>query len=402
MLLDFLLMVSLGFLGSFGHCASMCGPLTVAFSLTTEKAGTDSVATPTQAGSDSAIWFHALLNLGRMLSYGVVGAGIGAVGEVLLAGGQMAGIGSELRRGMAIATGLLLLWLSLGQIAPGLLPKLPLFKLAQHERLSKIMVNLSLRQRFWTPLVLGLCWGLIPCGFLYTAQIRAAETGRWWMGALLMLAFGLGTAPTMLGIGWVAGRWSDDRRSQLFRLGGWVTLAAGLLLLWRTGDSHGGWVSAYGSLTLLMLALVARPVARWWTGLLQYRRGLGVGSFVLAIAHILHIFTFSWDWNWQAVRFLIPTHRTGVVLGLIALLLMAPAAVTSFDQLQKHWRHWRAVHLLTVPALGLAIAHTLMLDRRFGWFGESGGSAIATLGLIAVGIAVLGLRWLLNISSAKS
>ncbi len=380
----------------------MCGPLSVAFSLTTATPKAELVADSTKGRPASALWFHVLLNLGRMLSYALVGAGIGAVGEVLLAGGQMAGLGSELRRGMAIATGLMLLWLSFGQIAPGLLPKLPLLKLAQHERLNKVMVDLSLRQQFWTPLLLGLCWGLIPCGFLYTAQIRAAETGRWWMGALLMLAFGLGTTPTMLGVGWVAGRWSDDRRSQLFRLGGWVTLAAGLLLLWRTGDSHGGWVSAYGSLTLLVLALVARPVARWWKGLLQYRRGLGVGAFVLAIAHVLHIFTFSWDWNWQAVRFLIPTHRTGVVLGLVALLLMAPAAVTSFDQLQKHWQHWRAVHLLTVPALGLAMVHTFLLDRRFGWFGETGGSAIATVGLIAMGMVVLGLRWLAKPSSAKS
>lgn len=381
---DLLLMFSLGFLGSFGHCASMCGPLTVAFASWRPQA-------------KQSLQFHGLLNLGRMLSYGAVGAAIGAAGELLLTGGQMAGVGSELRRGMAIATGILLIWLSLGQIAPGLLPRLPLLSLTQHDRLNTVMVNLSLKPRPWTPLLLGLCWGLIPCGFLYAAQIRAAETGQWWRGAVLMLAFGLGTVPTMLGIGWVAGHWSSDRRSQLFRLGGWVTLVAGLLLILRTGESHGNALSAYGSLVLLVLALIARPVSGWWqgqlSGLLRYRRGLGVGSFVLAIAHVLHIFTFAWNWKAQAVWFLIPSHRLGVLLGLVAMALLAPAALTSFDQLQQHWRPWRAVHLLTLPALGLAIAHTILLDRRYGWWGSMGGSVNATVALIVFGATVVVVRW---------
>ncbi len=40
------------------------------------------------------------------------------------------------------------------------------------------MVNVSLQNHAFTPILLGLIWGLIPCGFLYTAQIKAAETGN--------------------------------------------------------------------------------------------------------------------------------------------------------------------------------------------------------------------------------
>ncbi len=393
MILDTLLLFSLGFLGSFGHCATMCGPVTVALGLSSgSKLGPE-------AGGQS-LGFHLLLNLGRILSYGWVGAGLGAVGGLLVAGGQLAGLGSELRRGMAIATGLLLIWLSLGYIAPGLLPRLPFFGLGeqQHNRLSKMMVQLSLVNRWWTPLLLGLCWGLIPCGFLYTAQIRAAETGQVLTGALLMLAFGLGTTPTLLGMGWVVSRWSQDQRSQLFRLGGWVTLAVGLSLLLRTGDSHGGAFSAYGSLGLLVLALIARPVQHWakegqLAGLLRYRRGLGVGSFLLALLHILQIFSLNWGWNFRTVQFLIPQHRLGVALGLGAIALLTPAALTSFDRFQKGWGNvWRRIHLLTVPALGLAIAHTLLLDSRYWLLGQEQGSAIATGLLMGAGGLVWGIR----------
>lgn len=409
MVLDVLLMVSLGFLGSFGHCASMCGPLTVALA----------VSGPGNAQAlGQGLGFHLWLNLGRLLSYALVGLALGAVGEVLLASGQVAGLGSELRRGMAIATGLLLIAVGLRQIAPGLLPRFaPISAVGAgwgqryHDRLSRTLVSLSLQERRWTPLLLGLCWGLIPCGFLYIAQIRAAETGRWWAGALLMLAFGLGTAPTLLGLGWLASRWSSERRSQLFRLGGWVTLATGGLLLLRSGDGHGGGVSAYGSLMLLSLALVARPLAQLGQGwrlpglaqLLPYRRGLGVGACLLALVHGVQIYSLNWDWNWQAVNFLIVQHRRGVGLGLGALGLLLPAALTSFDRYQQGWGLlWRRIHLLTLPALLLAVAHTLLIATAYRLPGTSQGSWWATGLLAGTALVVLVLRGLYPLRSRNA
>ncbi len=424
-------MSSLGFLGSFGHCASMCGPVSVALGLSGDLAASapprqkplerskDAEATAGGSPSSSLVsWqFHLLLNLGRLLSYALVGAAIGGLGAALLSGGQLAGVGSELRRWMTLVTGGMLIWLGLLQIAPGLLPGLPIAKLAQqqHERLSRLMVDLSLQERAWTPLLLGLCWGMIPCGFLYTAQIRAAETGSWWLGSLLMLAFGLGTAPIMVGMGWMASHWSGQssngtarlsqaRRNQLYRLGGWVTLAVGVLLLLRRGDSHGGDAIAYGGLLLLSLALVARPLAqlglRWhrprWTGLLQYRRGLGVGAFVLVLVHVLQVVSLNWDWNWQVVSFLIPRHRQGVALGMGAFVLMLPAALTSFDRYQKGWGPWwRRIHLLTVPALMLSVGHTLLLASGYRLPGETAGSWLGTGAWVGLVAGILTLRWLM-------
>ena len=129
-MIDLLLIMSLGFLGSFGHCVGMCGPLTVAFSLSNQE------KTPWQ----QQLYFHTLLNLGRIISYALVGAGIGALGSVLIASGQMAGVGSDLRRCVAILTGMMLVWFGLVQINPNFLPRLPvLHPLTQgnwHNRLS--------------------------------------------------------------------------------------------------------------------------------------------------------------------------------------------------------------------------------------------------------------------------
>ncbi|HEY9630242.1 MAG TPA: sulfite exporter TauE/SafE family protein [Coleofasciculaceae cyanobacterium] len=398
-MLDLFLIASLGFLGSFGHCAGMCGPITAAFALTGSSAAAEK-ATLQQ------LRFHLLLNLGRILSYVLVGASIGAIGSVLVAGGQMAGIGSLLRRGMAVVTGLLLIGFGLAQI--GILPHLPfLHPLAAgklHQRLSSSMVKLSLAQHSWTPFLLGLVWGLIPCGFLYTAQIKAAETANLGQGMATMLAFGLGTLPLMLGVGLSASLVSADRRSQLFRMGGWITLTIGILTLLRTGDTMVDY-TGHVALICLLLAMAARPLSRLWAAPLQYRRALGLGAFILSVAHMAHMAEHSWGWNWDAVFFMLPQHQIAIALGLSSLILLLPAAVTSFDGAQKKLgKVWRSLHLLSLPALLLAVTHTLLIGSHYlGAMQIARVNQIlaAGLGAIVVGVLLLRQRWIWKIFSLE-
>ncbi len=391
-MIDLLLVMTLGFLGSFGHCVGMCGPLTAAFSLS---------GLQEQSKSHwQQFMFHCCLNLGRVLSYALVGASLGAVGSVLIASGQMAGIGSGLRRGVALLMGLLLIWIGLLQVAPGLLPRLPLLHpLAQqplHERLSRLMIRVSGRSHALTPFLLGSVWGLVPCGFLYTAQIKAAETGSVWHGAATMLAFGLGTLPTMLGIG-VGTAWlSTDQRSQLYQLGGWVTLAIGVLTLLRTGDMTTDY-TGHAALVGLLLALSARPLSQVWAAPLRYRRILGVGSFVLAAAHTLHMVEHAWGWRLEAIWFMLPQHQWSILAGAIALLLLLPAAFTSFNQAQKRLGGaWRSLHLLTVPALVLSGGHAIFIGSHYlGALQQSklqqASTALLVLSLLVV--LLLRCRW---------
>jgi sulfite exporter TauE/SafE len=385
-MLDLLLMASLGLLGSFGHCLGMCGPITVAFSLSQGSTAQD---------QGSQVRFHLLLNLGRIISYALVGAMVGGIGSVLVAGGQMAGVGSGLRRAIALATGLLLIWFGLGQINPGQLPPVPLLNpMAQaswHNRLGRAMTALQRQPQGWAPLLLGLVWGLMPCGFLYAAQLKAAETTNLWRGGAAMLAFGLGTLPTMVGLGATTTALSADQRGQLFRLAGWITLLVGLLTLVRS--SNGVDFTGHGALITLALALIARPLSHRWPALLTYRRTLGVGAFVLSVAHVAHMVTLGWDP--RALPFLLPQLQVGGWAGAIALGLMIPLAATSSNQAQaKLGQYWRQLHRLVVPIFDLVVVHTLLLGSSYlGGFDRSPRHGLAAIGLGSLALIVLGLRW---------
>jgi uncharacterized protein len=389
-MLDLLLIITLGFLGSFGHCFGMCGPLTVAFSLSHQQ------KTPNWR---QQLKFHTLLNLGRMLSYALVGAGIGALGSVLVESGQLAGVGSDLRRWMAIITGVMLIWFGLGQVKPELLPRIPvlhpLLQGSLHNRLSAGMVKLSLQTRWWTPALLGMTWGLMPCGFLYTAQIKAAETGNWWMGAVTMLAFGLGTLPTMLGVGVSTSLVNKDRRSQLFRLGGWVTITIGLTTLLRTGDTMVDY-TGHAALICLIMALIARPISKLWASPLRYRRALGVGAFVLSVVHTAHMLEHSLQWNFAAFFFLPLEFQWGMAAGAVALILMTPAAFTSLESLQKSLgKRWRQIHLLGVPALLLSGIHAVLIGSHYlGSLQSHWGNKLAAvlMGIVTLGVLLVRSR----------
>ena len=84
-----------------------------------------------------------------------------------------------------------------------------------------------------------------------------------------MGAFGLGTLPMMVGLGTYSAWLSRDRRSQLFQLGGWITLLIGILTLLRTGDLMVDY-AGHLSLLCLALALIARPVSKIWPHLLRF------------------------------------------------------------------------------------------------------------------------------------
>jgi len=387
MLLDLLLIASLGFLGSFGHCAGMCGPIAIAFSLSEQHS-------PKQW---SAFRFHLLLNLGRLISYALVGAAIGALSSMLIAGGQLAGLGSSLRQGMAIAIGLILIWMGCVQIAPDLLPRLPLLhpflKGEWPQRLHQRMVSLSFQHQWWTPAGLGLIWGLIPCGFLYTAQVKASETGSAGLGSLTMLAFGLGTVPLMIGAGMGGAMLTGEQRQQLFRLGGWITLLIGVLTLMRTGNMED--YSGYASLIALGLALVARPLHRLVPMLLPCRRMLGVSGFVLAVIHVAHLITMGWDV--QALPFLLPSMQVGAWAGIAALVLLLPLTLTSMDVMQR-WLgdRWRLLHLLSIPAFLLATLHAILLGSDFlGAIETTEWNLLAAgcLGVIAIAIVAIRQPW---------
>lgn len=164
----------LGLVGSL-HCAGMCGPLALA-------------VPGAPAGSQFAL-ARVAYNLGRIVTYCVLGCVFGLFGKTLL----LAGI----QRWVSISLGVVLI---AGLFAAR---RLALWKPVTFlvNQLKARMGALLRRRTLTSVALLGLLNGLLPCGLVYVAAAGATATGTLLSGGLYMASFGAGTLPMMLAIG---------------------------------------------------------------------------------------------------------------------------------------------------------------------------------------------------------
>jgi sulfite exporter TauE/SafE len=176
-----------GLLGG-AHCVGMCGGIVAAMSFQS-------------GGRRQPISFHLGYNLGRIASYSLAGALAGLIGSAAFLSDTLLPVQKSLyilAQVILIMMGLYLaglnravLWLE--KAGSGLWKQLqPLFG-----RLLPI-------RDFPGAVVAGAVWGWLPCGLVYSVLVTALASGRATSGALLMLAFGLGTLPNLLAMGWAA------------------------------------------------------------------------------------------------------------------------------------------------------------------------------------------------------
>ncbi|HEY9643383.1 MAG TPA: ferric reductase-like transmembrane domain-containing protein, partial [Coleofasciculaceae cyanobacterium] len=123
------------------------------------------------------------------------------------------------------------------------------------------------------------------------------------------------------------------------------------------------------------------------------------------IAHTVHMAEHSWGWNLDAISFMLPQQQWAIVLGGGAVVLMAPAAFTSFDWAQRRLgKLWRSLHLLSIPALILAVLHTMLIGSHYlGAMQLTGSNRILTglLGAIAIGVLLIRCRWIWSLLSLE-
>jgi uncharacterized protein len=93
---------------------------------------------------------------------------------------------------------------------------------------------------------LGGLWGWVPCGMVYSVLLTAMLSGSATSGAAVMIAFGLGTLPTLLGIGMVGARLQALTRRRAVRVAsGLIVLAFGILGMYRAANGLSlGWLDA--------------------------------------------------------------------------------------------------------------------------------------------------------------
>lgn len=149
------------------HCLGMCGAIGLFAS-----AG---------SGAARSIKRPLLYNLGRVISYTVIGGLVGLVGSVFSFSNRAQGI-------VILIAALFMLLMSLSMLGSFRLP-LPRF------------FTLRLQKGNKDAFLIGLMNGLMPCGPLQAMQLYALSTGSFLSGALAMFLFALGTVPLMLGSG---------------------------------------------------------------------------------------------------------------------------------------------------------------------------------------------------------
>lgn len=222
--LPLLAAVVVGLMGS-SHCLGMCG-------------GISAVVVSDQQGADRYLRL-LLYNSGRLLTYASLGAAMGLLGQQVVEW-QQAGLWALrlLAAFMLIAMGLYI-----SQLWQGL-TVLERWGGVLWRRLQPLSRLLLPARAYWQLLALGMLWGLLPCGLVYSTLAWALALADGRHAALLMFCFGLGTLPAMLATGATAQYlWRFRQHLLVRRLSGALLIVMGVLSLalpvLHFNDSHG-------------------------------------------------------------------------------------------------------------------------------------------------------------------
>jgi sulfoxide reductase heme-binding subunit YedZ len=113
------------------------------------------------------------------------------------------------------------------------------------------------------------------------------------------------------------------------------------------------------ALNLLLLTLAVTPVRQitGWNHLLRLRRMLGLFAFFYALAHFAVYLALDQWFDLRAVGEDI-LKRPWITIGMLALLLLVPLAVTSTNGMMRRLgRRWTKLHRLVYLVTGLGLWH---------------------------------------------
>lgn len=201
----------LGFLGSF-HCLGMCGPIALVISA--------------RSGRRFLI-YKVIYNLGRTVTYSLLGVMVGAVGFSF----QLAGI----QQWVSILTGGLIIMMAFYfKRSEKYVAGAGFFGLAGKVKkgLGKYLKQGGARAFFSS----GLINGLLPCGMVYMALLASLALQNPLSGGIYMFVFGIGTIPMMLAIMLMGELLSVNLRTKFLRVMPYFAMFIGLLFILRGSE----------------------------------------------------------------------------------------------------------------------------------------------------------------------
>ncbi len=220
-------------LAASGHCIGMCGGIAGALAMRESSTGT-------------RVGYAFAYNLSRVASYAIAGALAGLLGRTLLKAVNVAPLSLAFR----VFAGLIML-AAAGKLLFGwrLLDPIEAAGSGLWRRIAPWAGRQGRTGGLGGAVGLGLAWGWLPCGMTYSMLLLAATTASAATGAAVMLAFGLGTLPSMVTATVAFDRIARglSQRASLRRIAGALLLGFGL---WTAGYAlyhafgHGGHASA--------------------------------------------------------------------------------------------------------------------------------------------------------------
>lgn len=200
-----------GLLGSF-HCVGMCGP--IAFLLPLDR-----------KSATKRTWQLISYHLGRILTYSLLGFGVGLLGKGL----HLFGVQQQL----SILIGVLMILIIL---IPTTVFNRYNFSKPIYRAVGKVKNSLgqALKKKDpFTFFTVGFLNGLLPCGLVYMAVFGALATGGAWQGSVYMGAFGLGTIPLMTLAIYLGNFLSTTFKQRVLKLIPVVVVIIGVLFILR-------------------------------------------------------------------------------------------------------------------------------------------------------------------------
>ena len=212
------------------HCIGMCGSIIGALSL--------SLPATIRENRFKRFSFVTSYNIGRILSYTIAGLIAGGIGMGLFEG---TGFSSGHKVLQIVGTAMMV---TIGLYLAGWLPQVAYFEkigVPIWRRLEPIGRKMMPVDSIVKAFVYGMVWGWLPCGLVYTVLIWTLTSGSAINGALTMLAFGLGTLPSLISAGIMTSWLTRFSQSQTARrvIGVLIILMAiGSLFIPIGGEHH--------------------------------------------------------------------------------------------------------------------------------------------------------------------
>lgn len=230
---DVLLFLAIGVLGG-AHCIGMCGPLVTMYSERMTPRADGGTASETRRDRESHLTTyevrqHAFFNVGRTVSYTLLGATFGALGGVVfVTADQLTAIADVVRGSVGIVIGAFIVVTGAKYLLGGATAiDIPGVGRATHW--------LAARVQGWVngPSIVGLgaLHGLLPCPILYPAYLFAFATGSALSGGIALAALGVGTIPAVFAYGTLIESVDAVHRRRLHRVLGVAFVVLGYVLL---------------------------------------------------------------------------------------------------------------------------------------------------------------------------